>query len=77
MFGKVICGLTVMGWLLIACGPAASLNSNEGGSCTSNNDCGGDVQCQPIQGRTGDYCCPDPPQSSSHENCHPIGNSAF
>jgi len=76
MLGKMICALTVVGSLLVACGPAASLNANEGGSCSaSNNDCGGDLDCQPIQGRQGEFCCPTPPQSSSHENCQPVGNT--
>ena len=59
MFGKVFCGLAVAG-LLIACGPAASLNNNEGGSCSAQNDnCGGELDCQPIQGRTGGLLLPD------------------
>jgi hypothetical protein len=77
-FGKVVGGALVVGSLVVACGPAASLNANEGGSCSaSNNDCGGDLDCQPIQGRTGEYCCPTPPQSSSAKNCQPIGNTSF
>ena len=77
MLGKMICALAVVGSLLVACGPAASLNANEGQSCDPNNDdCGGMVQCQPITGRKGDFCCPTPPSSSSHENCQPVGTSS-
>jgi hypothetical protein len=77
-FGKFICSVGVASSLLVACGPAASLNNNEGGSCSAaNNNCGGDLDCQPIQGRTGEYCCPTPPQSSSAKNCQPVGNTSF
>jgi hypothetical protein len=75
MFGSVLvktsCAIAIVGSLLVACGPAASLNKNEGGSCTTADDCGGDLDCQPIQGRQGDFCCPTPPTSSSHPNCQP------
>jgi hypothetical protein len=74
MFGKVMCALAVAG-LFVACGPAASLNGNEGGSCTPQNDnCGGDLICQPIQGRQGYYCCPTPPESSTHPSCKPVSS---
>jgi hypothetical protein len=76
MFGKMIfAGLGVVGSLVVACGPADSLNQNEGASCSSNNDCGGLEVCQPITGRQGDFCCPTPPSSSSHESCQPVGSS--
>jgi hypothetical protein len=71
MFGKIICGVALVGSIVVACGPADSLNKNEGGACSKVDDCGGDLSCQPIQGRTGDFCCPAPPESSSHTNCHP------
>jgi hypothetical protein len=74
MFGKTLCGLAVVASLLVACGPAASLNSNEGGSCTQTEDCGGDLICQPITGRKGDFCCPTPSTSSSHSNCQPASS---
>ena len=73
MLGKLISGLALVGSLAVACGPAASSNANEGGSCSRASDCGGDLICQPIQGRQGDFCCPTPPQSSGHANCKPIG----
>lgn len=77
MFGKVklTCGLAVAG-LLIACGPAASVNANEGGACSAqNNDCGGDLSCQPVQGRQGMFCCPTPEESSTQPNCKPVSGS--
>ena len=69
--GKVICGLAFVGSLVVACGPADSLNKNEGSGCSKNDDCGGELTCQPIQGRTGDFCCPAPADSSGKINCHP------
>jgi hypothetical protein len=76
MFGKMICTLGVVGSVLIACGPADSANHNEGGSCTQVSDCGGSLDCQPIAGRVGDFCCPTPPQSSSKTNCKPVGTTS-
>jgi hypothetical protein len=76
MFGKVMSGLAVAA-LLVACGPAASLNGNEGNSCNPQNDnCGGDLNCQPVEGRSGMYCCPTPTSSSTHANCQPVQTSA-
>ena len=71
LFGRMICAVALVGSFVVACGPAASLNKNEGGSCVNTDDCGGGLTCQPIQGRQGDFCCPTPPESSSHVNCKP------
>jgi hypothetical protein len=43
---------------------------NEGGTCATVKDCGGNLSCQPITGRRGDFCCPTPPESSSETSCH-------
>jgi hypothetical protein len=68
MFVRMVSGVAVVASLLIAC---SSGDENEGGSCTSNNDCGGNLVCQPIQGRQSDFCCPTPPTTSSHASCQP------
>ncbi len=74
MFGKMICAFVLVGMAVVACGPSASLNANEGNACSAqNNDCGGDLDCQPI-GTKGMYCCPTPPSSSSHKNCQGSGD---
>jgi hypothetical protein len=44
----------------------------EGDSCGSQNDCRPDLTCQPITGRTGDYCCPSPADMSSKGNCQAL-----
>jgi hypothetical protein len=76
MFGKMIFAVAVVGALVVACGPADSLNHNEGGSCAQDGDCGGLLVCQPIEGRQGDFCCPTPACSSGKENCQPVGTTA-
>ncbi len=68
MVGRVVCVLAVVSAAVIAC---SGDDKNEGGSCGSNSDCGGNLICQPVQGRKGDFCCPTPPTSSSQTNCHP------
>lgn len=63
----------------IACGMVAALSSacagpmgkGEGDSCTTNDDCSSNLICQPVTGRSEDYCCPAPPTSSKEQNCHP------
>ena len=74
MFGKMIFAVAVVGSLVVGCGPAASQNHNEGGSCSKDDDnCGGALICQPIEGRVGNFCCPTPAYSSSHANCQSPG----
>ncbi len=75
MFGKTIFSVAVVGSLLVGCGPSASMNHNEGGACSVNDDCGGALICQPVEGRQGDYCCPTPAYSSSHANCQTPGQT--
>jgi hypothetical protein len=57
--------------LVAACGPSVNSDANEGGSCSSNGDCGGDLVCQPVTGRQGDYCCPTPATASKKASCQP------
>jgi hypothetical protein len=53
---------------VIACGPTGV---SEGGECGgSQDDCGANLTCQPINGRGHSYCCPAPPESSNYQNCH-------
>lgn len=60
--------------VLVACSGTGGIL--EGNSCGgSSDDCHGNLTCQPIEGRVGDFCCPTPADSSSQSNCHP-GNDA-
>jgi hypothetical protein len=67
MFRKtVFVGMTI--GLLVACaGPLGG--KGEGDQCTGEDQCSDDLQCQPIQGRSGDYCCPAPADASDKANC--------
>ena len=69
MFGRSVCVIAAVASMVIACSGGDG-NSNEGGSCSKADDCGGNLTCQPITGRTGDYCCPTPASSSDQTNCH-------
>jgi hypothetical protein len=71
MFRKMILVALVASSLVVACGPSVNSDANEGSACSQNNDCGGDLQCQPVDGRTGEFCCPAPATASKHANCHP------
>jgi hypothetical protein len=53
-------------WILGACGGG----QGEGDSC-SGNECSADLTCQPISGRSVDYCCPTPADQSDKSTCHP------
>jgi hypothetical protein len=44
--------------------------NHEGSTCTKTDDCGGGFICQSIAGRSSNYCCPAPPESSDNQNCH-------
>lgn len=68
MFRKLVsfgmaCGLTG----LLAC--AGPIGKGQGDSCSSQDECGSDLTCQPVTGRSGDYCCPTPRSASSNGNC--------
>jgi hypothetical protein len=63
----------------VAVGCAGETGKGEGESCSSATDCAGQLQCQPVYGRNGQYCCPQPLQlasgqfTSSQTNCQPTG----
>jgi hypothetical protein len=71
MFCKIAFGVmaAVAGACILgACvGPGGK---GEGDSC-SDDDCSADLTCQPIDGRTSDYCCPTPADQSDKSTCHP------
>jgi hypothetical protein len=46
-------------------------NGGQGDTCSDDTDCGPNLTCQPIKGRTKNFCCPTPAESSSETNCHP------
>ncbi len=52
--------------LLLACG------SSQGDSCSADSDCGANLACQSIRGRTKNYCCPTPAEVSDSQNCHAV-----
>ncbi len=56
----------------LAAGCAGQTGKDEGESCSRDEDCNNQLFCQPVQGRTGDFCCPAPPESSNSSNCHPV-----
>jgi hypothetical protein len=61
--------LAVSVGFLVACSGSGGIL--EGDTCGGSTDqCHNNLTCQPIQGRTGDFCCPTPPQSSTQTNCH-------
>ncbi len=65
-FVFIACGL-VAAALSSAC--AGPMGKGEGDSCTTNDDCSSNLTCQPIYGRSQDYCCPTPPSTSKEQNC--------
>ncbi len=58
----------VAGALLACVGPVGGVG--EGSPC-SGDDCASNLTCQPIPGRSVDYCCPTPASMSSKANCQP------
>jgi hypothetical protein len=73
MFRKMVffgmaCGLVG----LVAC--AGPIGKGQGDSCSSQDECGSDLTCQPIGGRSGDYCCPTPATASTNGNCKPAND---
>ncbi|MGD0525743.1 MAG: hypothetical protein ABSE49_11395 [Polyangiaceae bacterium] len=71
MFRKfVFVGMTLVAGACIVAGCAGPVGGKgEGDSCSGADDCSDDLQCQPIEGRSGDYCCPAPADASSKPNC--------
>ena len=57
-------------------GCAGETGKGEGDGCSAN-DCGGQLQCQSVNGRGGDFCCPAPLKTengqftSKETNCQP------
>ena len=73
MFRKVV--LFGMGCVLtglVAC--AGPIGKGQGDNCSSQDDCSSDLTCQPVSGRSGDFCCPTPPDTSSSDNCKPAAS---
>jgi hypothetical protein len=80
MAGVMVAAMLVAAGVLAGC--AGETGKGEGDSC-SGNDCGGQLQCQSVNGRGGDFCCPAPletpvgscPQApcftSKETNCQP------
>lgn len=66
-----VCGLGAVA--LVACaGPVGG--KGEGEACNTEDECGGNLTCQPVVGRNADYCCPTqgPGAPASKEaNCQP------
>jgi hypothetical protein len=68
MFRKLVSFGMACGLLgLLAC--AGPLGKGQGDSCSSQDDCSADLTCQPVNGRSGDFCCPTPRSQSSNGNC--------
>lgn len=45
---------------------------DQGDECSDTEECKKGLICQPIKGRSQDYCCPTPPESSLEDNCHAV-----
>ena len=79
MSRKMILGMVA--WMVavgIFAGCAGDTGKGEGEACSGPNDCGGEFQCQPVAGRSSDYCCPAPlilPSgqfASGQATCQPV-----
>jgi hypothetical protein len=68
MFRKLLPLFALTAAYSIAC--AGPLGKGEGDECTGDQ-CSSNLICQPIEGRSVDYCCPAPPTSSNAATCHP------
>jgi hypothetical protein len=68
---KKILGLLAMALVAAATSTLGACGDSEGDACTTDNDCGSQLLCQPIAGR-GDKCCPTPAEESDNESCHAI-----
>jgi hypothetical protein len=72
MFRKTVFVVLACGFAAaIAVGCAGPMGKGEGDSCSSADDCSSNLTCQPIIGRSGDFCCPTPPNTSKEGNCQP------
>jgi hypothetical protein len=69
-FIKYLAVVTFVASGLVAC---IADSAHEGNACSKNDDCGGNLTCQPIVGRKdSSYCCPTPANSSKEANCQPV-----
>jgi hypothetical protein len=74
MAGVMVAAMLVAASVLAGC--AGETGKGEGDSC-SGNDCGGQLQCESVPGRGGDFCCPAPLKTedghftSTQTNCQP------
>lgn len=79
MFRKMAIVVVGASLLAIVCGGCAGnqTGTSEGGGCSSDDQCDSSLFCQPVTGRTGDFCCPTPlvlasgQFTSSQTNCQP------
>ena len=73
MASVVVAGLLVA---LVGC-VGNEFGTGEGNSCSNADECKSELLCQPVTGRTGDFCCPSPLMrpdgqfTSSQSNCQP------
>jgi hypothetical protein len=71
-FVSVACGVVTAVSLLACAGP---VGKGEGDSCSKADDCSSDLTCQPVVGRSGDYCCPTQGPGAplpKEVNCQPV-----
>jgi hypothetical protein len=70
MFRKMaFVGMAMVAGACLVAGCAGPGGKGEGDSCGSQDDCSADLTCQPIIGRSGDFCCPAPADASDKPNC--------
>ncbi|HEY3815656.1 MAG TPA: hypothetical protein VGL81_00715 [Polyangiaceae bacterium] len=70
MFRKMaFVGIAVVTVAGLVAGCAGPMGKGEGDSCSGNDECSSDLTCQPVGGRSGDFCCPTPADASSKSNC--------
>jgi hypothetical protein len=67
-FVSVACGIATAVSLLACAGP---IGKGEGDTCATADDCSSNLTCQSIAGRSGDFCCPTPADTSKEANCQP------
>jgi hypothetical protein len=76
MTGVMVAAMLVAAGVLAGC--AGDSGKGEGDGCSPNGDpCGGQLLCQSVGGRGGDFCCPAPLKTedgqftSTNTNCQP------
>lgn len=73
--GVMVSAMLVAAGVLAGC--AGETGKGEGDGCSGNSDCGGQLICQSVAGRGGDFCCPTPLKTpdnhftSTETNCQP------